>query len=484
MSSEILREVREFERASTAAVNAYVQPKMSRYLTALEQAIGERQLRVMQSDGGVASARLASRQPVRTILSGPAGGVNGALMMAKMAGMHRVLSFDMGGTSTDVSLCDGEPTITYEGRVGPHPVRLPMLDIHTVGAGGGSIAYLDLGGALRVGPRSAGAEPGPVCYARGGREPTVTDANLICGRMLADRFLGGRIRLDAAAAERALSGLATQAGLEALALAEGVLEVANVLMARALRVISVERGFDPREFALIAFGGAGGMHACALAEALEMRRILVPAHAGVLSALGMISADLTRRYVQMWLRPLDEVDHDALCGAFEALEARARDEMTDEGVANERLTLRRFVDLRYEGQSYELTLPLDDPRRASLHDSLRSRFGEAHEQRYGYRHEERPIELVALRLRAIGRVDKPQLAAAAASHAAMPERPHRIWLRGAWCDAVAVSRDALRVGGRLHGPALIADDHATTLLHPGWVALKDRFGSLLLNRKG
>ncbi len=364
LSSEICPEFREYERASTTAVNAYVGPLMERYLRKLSSS-SPYPISVMQSNGGVLDAGAAARLAVRTILSGPAGGVVGAYEMARRAGFRKVIGFDMGGTSTDVCLCDGRYEETTEAYIDGMPIRVPMLDIHTVGAGGGSIARIDEGGLLRVGPESAGADPGPACYGIGDR-PTVTDANVVLRRIR--RLLGGEMRLDR---DRARAALATLR-MPPLIAARGVIDVANANMERAIRAVSVERGYDPRDFALLAFGGAAGLHACAIAESLGMRTVLAPAHAGVLSALGLLMADRIEDYAR---GAIGHPDPEAI---FQELEIRA---------GNRPCT--RFADLRYAGQSYELTVPWNNALRE---------FERMHKRLYGYQLD-REVEVVTLRLR-------------------------------------------------------------------------------------
>ena len=408
VSCEVLPEYREFERWSTAAVNAYVTPLMASYLGRLEEGLADDNrrfpagmttkeapteadssaalrndnkvgnenkagndnkgwdgsversenksgLRIMQSNGGSISAGEAKRAAVQTILSGPAAGAVGAQAVAAASGFHRVITFDMGGTSTDVSLIDGVIGTTSDSVVGDVPVRLPVLDIHTVGAGGGSVAYVDSGGSLRVGPRSAGADPGPACYGKG-TELTVTDANLLLGRLDPGYFLGGRMSLDMERARGIAAALGAQLGLSERALAEGVVRIANANMERAIRVVSVERGHDPRDFALLAFGGAGGLHACALAESLEMGTVLIPQHSGVLSALGMLLADVTRDYSASVLRAA--VTEAELQAMLAPLRQRAREELEREGFIDCDILLEASVDMRYKGQAYELAVPL------------------------------------------------------------------------------------------------------------------------------
>ena len=391
LSHKILPEYREYERASTTVVNAYVSPLMDRYLRRLDQQLAASRLRVFQSNGGSISTRAAGRSAIHTVLSGPAGGVLGAAAVARSAGFEKIISFDMGGTSTDVSLYDNGFTYTTESKIGDFPIRVPMLDIHSVGAGGGSITYLDSAGALRVGPRSAGARPGPVCYGEGD-EITVTDANLMLGRLDPEQFLGGRMPLDIERTLRHMTSFAEAVGASPETLAEAIIQVANSNMERAIRAISVERGYDPRDFALLSFGGAGPQHACELAARLEMKTVIVPQHAGVLSALGMLAADCVRDFSQSTLgRDVNEV--------FTELEARAAREFDAEGLSQ--VHFERQIDLRYEGQSFEITVPAAD----------RDRFHDAHRKRYGYDHPGLAFEAVTARIRAVAPLDKIDLAA-------------------------------------------------------------------------
>lgn len=389
LSHKILPEYREYERASTTVVNAYVSPLMDRYLRRLDQQLTTSRLRVFQSNGGSISTRAAGHSAIHTVLSGPAGGVLGAAAVARSAGFKKIISFDMGGTSTDVSLYDNGFTYTTESKIGDFPIRVPMLDIHSVGAGGGSITYLDSAGALRVGPRSAGAHPGPVCYGEGD-EITVTDANLMLGRLDPEQFLGGRMSLDIERTRRHMTSFAESVGTSPDSLAKAIIQVANSNMERAIRAISVERGYDPRDFALLSFGGAGPQHACELAARLEMKTVIVPQHAGVLSALGMLSADCVRDFSQSTL------GHD-VNEVFTELEARASREFAAEGLPQ--VHFERQIDLRYEGQSFEITVPAAD----------RDRFHDAHRKRYGYDHSGLAVEAVTARIRAVAPRDKIDL---------------------------------------------------------------------------
>jgi N-methylhydantoinase A len=476
-SSEVLPEFREYERTSTTVANAYVGPLMRDYLERLQAGLRGR-LRVMLSSGGSASAGEAGRRAAHTVLSGPAGGVMGAFRLAQLAGFDRVITFDMGGTSTDVALCDREVPRTSESEIGGCPVRLPALDVHSVGAGGGSLAYRDIGGALAVGPQSAGAEPGPACYGRGDRA-AVTDANLLLRRISAANFLGGRMRLDEARAAAALAELALALGETPEAIARGVLRVANAHMEQAIRRISVERGHDPRGFTLVAFGGAGPLHAAALAEALGIPRVLVPRDPGVLSALGMLLSDVVREYTQTVMRPAEEAGR--LAEWFSPLYTRARSDLAAEGFAARRTRFEPALDLRYAGQSYELTLTL--PRLPVTPQRLAAEFHKLHLHRYQFSRDGAPIEIVNLRLRASGQVAAPEIRHAAASGPS-PQRA-RIGRYEAIFDrarpTALLDRALLRAGNRILGPALVVQLDATTLIPPGWRAEVDALENLILS---
>ena len=470
-SHEVLPEYREFERWSTTVVNAYVMPLIDRYLERLERQLGKSSLGIMQSNGGTISAAAARAQAVRTVLSGPAAGVVGARAVAREAGYRRVISFDMGGTSTDVSLVDDDIGMSTDARIGDFPVRLPMIDIHTVGAGGGSIAFVDSGGALRVGPRSAGASPGPVCYGAGD-ELTVTDANLLLGRLDPEFFLGGRMTLDVDRARRVASDLARRLKLGVAELAEGIVRVANANMERAIRVVSVERGHDPRHFALLAFGGAGGMHACEIARPLDIGTVIVPRHAGVLSALGMLVADVTRDYSASVLLPADRATVDNLTGRLAPLVQLARRELKAEGFAPSRQAIERLVDVRYVGQSYEITVPLTV---RYLQD-----FDREHARLYGYSNPRRAKEVVNVRVKAAGITDKPALPYARPRRARLPRSTVRAGRFDGKSHRVAFYRwNDLRPGSAGNGPAVIAGGEATIVIPPGWTFQIDGFGNAI-----
>lgn len=473
-SHEILPEYREYERWSTTVVNAYIAPIMERYLERLERPLVRSHLRIMQSNGGSISAGAARSQPVRTVLSGPAAGLIGAREVARQAGFRNVISFDMGGTSTDVSLIEGTPATTTDTVIGDFPVRLPMLDIHTVGAGGGSIAVVDSGGALRVGPQSAGATPGPACYGSG-RELTVTDANLLLGRLEPEYFLGGRMALDMQRARAAAAPLAGRLKLSVPRLAQGVVRVANANMERAIRVVSVQRGHDPREFALVAFGGAGGMHACEIAERLEMGTVLVPRYAGVLSALGMLLADVTKDFSASVLRPSPEVGSRELARRFDPLVAKAREALNREGFGANRQLIERIVDVRYAGQSYEISVPLS-------REYVRE-FHRRHQRTYGYSDPTRLTEIVNVRVNASGITPKPRLPRITVRpHRPKPNSIRRAWFGGRWLKTAFFRWPDLMPGAWASGPAIVTGDEATAVVPPGFRFSVDAFGNLIIRR--
>ncbi len=491
LSSRVLPEFREYERTSTVIVNSYVGQVMSRYLGELEESLGEG-LRIMQSSGGSITARLAAEQPVRTILSGPAGGVVGAFHVSEQAGYPDIITLDMGGTSTDVSLCPGRIKETGSSNVGGHPISVPMIEIHTVGAGGGSIARVDTGGALAVGPQSAGADPGPACYGRGD-QLTVSDANLLLGRLRPDHFLGGRLTLDLPRAQGLMSSLAESLGLGQQEAALGILRVVNANMERAIRAISLERGHDPRSFTLVPFGGAGPVHGCDLAQELGIPRVLIPARPGILSALGVAIADVVKDYSRtVMLRPdaLRQAQGglvESLEEEFHGMEGLARAEMVEEGLPAERMTARRFLDVRYVGQSFELTVdyPTSRASRSSegLARAISDSFYRAHLQRFGYADRGEPVEIVNLRLKLDLPVDKPELPPMQAGDAdASGARIANVSVvfRQGELETSLYQRDLLATGNRISGPALVVQLDTTTVIPPGWQGEVDSYGNLLL----
>jgi N-methylhydantoinase A len=474
LSSDVLPEFREYERCSTTVADAYLTPRLAGYLQGLASAVKPRGLPaplVMQSSGGVANIEMAAANAGRCVLSGPAGGVVGAAYVAGLSGYADLLTFDMGGTSTDVApVLGGQVTTTTESVVAGVPIKLPTVDVHSVSAGGGSIAWVDDGGALRVGPRSAGADPGPACYGRGGDAPTVTDANLFLGYLGDGAELGGEVRLNRHAAEVALSRLGERLGLDPHETALGVVRVADAEMIRALRVISIERGLDPRELTLVAFGGAGGIHACSLAEELGMTHVLVPRASGVLSAFGLAISDLRSDYVQSFLVSLDAADPAALEAAWRKLEARAREEL-----AEATLTLRRLADLRYRGQSFELSVAADDLA------GLAERFHAEHERRYGYQRQTETVEVVNVRLVATVPVKKPSLNEAPAVGEPRPGRREASF-DGRWQTVEVVERASLGAGSKVEGPVIVEFPESTCVVRPGWLGTVDEAGTLVLER--
>lgn len=473
-SGRLLPEYREYERFSTAVVNAYVAPLVRRYLGSLERQSGASRIRIMASGGGAFSVERAAGEPVHTILSGPAGGVVAALEAARRAGFTQVLSFDMGGTSTDVSLCPGRPINTREYEISGLAVAIPVLDIHTVGAGGGSIARLDPGGALKVGPESAGATPGPICYGRGGRDVTVTDAHVWLGRIPPRMFLGGQQTLDRPAIEPRLRRLASALGKSPEEAAAGVLEIANTRMEGALRLISVERGYDPADLVLVAFGGAAPLHAADLAKRLDVPHVLVPPDPGTLSARGILVADVRKDTSRSVLRRGEEARLDALESDFSELEERARAELAVEGFSGPAVAIDRRIDARYEGQSYEL----DVEATADWFDA----FHFAHRQRFGFRRDDVPVEAVTLRVTARAPVSQPVPTAVASATQPPPSQDSsRVYVAGTWLEVQVFQREQLRAGHRLAGPAVIAEYSATTWLPPLWNALVLEYGDLLLS---
>ena len=498
ISSQVIPEFREYERTSTVVMNSYVGPVMARYLSELENSLGS-ELRVMQSSGGSITARMAAEQPVRTVLSGPAGGVVGAFHTGVAAGYPDLITLDMGGTSTDVSLCPGRIKETTSATLGGYPISVPMIEIHTVGAGGGSIARIDTGGALVVGPESAGADPGPACYGKGDRI-TVTDANLVLGRLRPAQFLGGRLPLDKPRAEQVISGLAAQIGSGVQETALGIIRVVNANMERAIRTISLERGYDPRRFTLIPFGGAGPMHCCELAQELGIPRVLAPTHPGILSALGVAIANVVKDYSRTVMLRGGEIDRQRLEEEFHGMENRAREELRQEGLPVDRMTAHRFLDARYVGQSFELTIdyPAPSSRRSDLQRAIANRFYQAHMQRFGYADRMEAVEIVNLRLKLELEVEKPSPRMENApedtdlktgqssssksesdASAALIEEAEVVFQEGVLTTGL-YQRERLMPGNRIDGPALMLQLDTTIVVPPGWGGVVDPFGNLIL----
>ncbi|MBH16078.1 MAG: 5-oxoprolinase [Gemmatimonadetes bacterium] len=469
-SSRLLPEYREYERTSTTVTNAYIAPKMVDYLTRLEHESQATRVNLMGSNGGSLSVHRAAMEPVHTLLSGPAGGVVGALAWAKRGGHDHIISFDMGGTSTDVSLCPGNPTHTTEFEIGGQAVAVPVIDIHTVGSGGGSLARIDPGGLLKVGPQSAGADPGPICYGKGGQGVTVTDAHVWLGHLPQDGLLDGSTSLDRTAIEPHLQQIANSLNCGLEAAAHGILKIADSTMERALRVISVEKGHDPADFSLVAFGGAGGLHAASLTERLGASKAIVPPLPGLLSAYGILSADMTREASRTVLIPSDNTEAKTdIENNFLELEATITAELESEGIDKGTLSLKRWVEARYEGQSFELRVP---------GDSWESDFHTLHEERYGYQHPDRPV--LAVTLRSVVSSPGPQfeLEILEGSDTPPDNTFTTVFLDGQWREVQRFQREALSPGYKLSGPLVITEYSSTTWVPPKYTVNVDKWGSL------
>ncbi len=498
-SHEVLPEYREYARFSTTVANAYICPTLERHLsTLIASERFPKSFRLMLSNGGSVSAKNFAIAGIRTVLSGPAGGVLGAFEVAKTAGYNQIITFDMGGTSTDVSLCNNGISLTTESTISGLPIKVPLIDIHTVGAGGGSIATVDTGGALRVGPESAGATPGPICYGNNGEDITVTDANLFLGRIAATQFLGGAMSLETDRPRASIEKFATYLGIPPWEAADGILQVANATMERAIKVISVERGFDPRDFTLVSFGGAGGLHAAFMAENLGIRTVLIPPNGGLLSAYGMLFADVIKDYSQTVLWQLEtggnEELADVLDAGFAALLTRAENAMETEGFTPDQLKVNRSLDMRYAGQSYELNIryhqgigltnPSDTTGEAM--QMLVETFHTAHAQRFGYARTDAPAEVVNLRLTAIGEIAKPSIQPtpvtnADASEARVARTP--VIFENEAVPTDFYRREMLRPGNRVAGPAIVTEFSATTVIPPHFSAVVDAYRNLILTKK-
>ncbi|WP_113701953.1 hydantoinase/oxoprolinase family protein [Nonomuraea lactucae] len=484
LSHQVSREWREYERTSSAVLEAYTGPVVRRYLAEVERRFAERGLtvpvHVMQSSGGLVNAAYARRRPLRTLLSGPVGGTMGGVAAARLLGRRNVICVDMGGTSFDVSLVvDGRPDVSAEARIEGHPVLMPIVNLHTIGAGGGSLAYAEAG-ALRVGPESAGAVPGPACYGRGGTRPTVTDANVVLGRVDPAWFAGGLMDLDVDAAGVAVAALADEVGLDPLSLAEGVCAVANAKMAQAIRTLTVEHGVEPRDFALVAFGGAGAMHAAFIARELGVSEVVIPRFPGAFSAWGMLEADVRRDLTHPYFRQQDALDGADMAGRFAALAAEALDALAEQGVPADRRRVEHAVDMRYEGQDYTLTIPLraaGEPAGPGFLPEISARFAEAHTGRYGHATPEAAVEFVMLRSTGLGSFPRAAAGVPAAHGEAAPA------VRDVIFDGAAHATPVLRraaLDGELTGPAIVVEETATTVIPPGCLAVVDDNGFLIV----
>ncbi|HVY14241.1 MAG TPA: hydantoinase/oxoprolinase family protein [Rhodopila sp.] len=485
-SEEVSPQFREVERFNTTVLNAYIGPLMARYLDALREGLAgkgyRRDVFIMTSNGGVATAEQAKRLPVGTVLSGPAGGVAASVHLGKLRGIPNLITCDMGGTSTDVCLIEGlRIPVTNEQRIGAYANRTPQIEINAVGAGGGSIAWLDDGDILKVGPQSAGADPGPACYGRGGTEPTVTDANLVLKRLAGGGKLAGKIDMDPALAEQAVARLGARVGLDARAMADGIIRIAVANMVSAIKQISISNGYDPRDFVLLPYGGAGPMHAAAIADELEMARILVPVGPGNFAAFGSLISDLRRDHARTRTGILTDGGYPAVDALFQEIEAKAGQDLLDEGVAPDRIVLKRSAGMRYLGQSWELLVELPETI-ASIPD-MEAAFAEVHDRRFGHR-SGGAVEIVNYRVTALGVVDKPELppwtGGGDAAQALAGARG--VWFDGRSHDTPIYRRERLAAGVTLEGPAIIDESGSTTLLPPKWSLAVLDHGDLLLEK--
>lgn len=506
LSSEVAPEFREYLRASTTVINAAVRPIVSRYLTSIEsrlKAAGlSAELLVMQSNGGVLTFGAASEKPVFMVESGPAAGVIAASYLGNTLGSPNVLSFDMGGTTAKTGLVrKGTPTITKDYEVGVaaggtgtgvqgagYPIRTPVIDLVEIGAGGGSIAWVDSGGILRVGPQSAGADPGPVCYGRGGEEPTITDANLVLGRLDPEYFLGGKMKLDVEGATKAIeSKCAKPLGLDLLEVALGIVEIANTAMVNALRRISVQRGYDPREFMLVAFGGAGPVHANRLADQLEIPKTLIPMSPGITSATGLLVTDLKHDYSNTLIQPIDELDLSAIENTYVGMETQGRTALSNEGMEENSIRFIRQVDVRYIGQSYELGIVVEPGKFDGVRrDQILEEFHKEHERAYGFSAPGEPVEIVAIRLTAVGDIAKPTLreigkTSGGVDSARRTTRSVYFAESKGFVDCPVYDRYKLSSGDVLQGPAIIEEMDSTTIIHPEYKGDVDRYGNIFLS---
>ena len=488
LSHRVAREWREYERTSTTVINAYIAPIIERYLNSLESKVRvggfEERLHVMESNGGVMTSTAAKRNPIQTLFSGPVGGAIGTAAVGQLLGEDHLICIDMGGTSFDVGLVvEGVPDVTTETDLEGFPVLMPIVNIHSIGAGGGSIAWLEAGG-LRVGPQSAGSEPGPACYGRGGSEPTVTDANVVLGRVDPEYFAGGDYRLDVGKARQAVAQVADQLDLGVDQLAEGIIDIVNANMANAIRAITVGKGIDPRDFALVAFGGAGPMHAVALAQELQIPRIIVPNLPGTFSAWGMLQTDIRHDLVRTFYQRVSETKAAALQMEYRDMEQAGAVLLADEKVDLADMRFVRTADMRYVGQEYFVNIPLPAEIEAEVLAELPGRFHQAYLDRYGHSNPEEAIEFVNLRVSSIGTLPKGQVPVTEdeiRAKEAKPTRRDQAYFGGAWLDASVFMRENLLPGQTFTGPAIVLEPSCTTVMPSGCCARVDAFGNLEIN---
>jgi N-methylhydantoinase A len=501
ISSEILPEYREYERFSTTVLNAYLMPVMHRYLTTLEEGLRAKDpassvnigpdvpIMIMESSGGVMTAKAAREKPVYTVLSGPAGGVVASTFIGRLTGFQNLITIDMGGTSTDISLIlNGKPVLTSEGNIAGIPIRVPIIDINAIGAGGGSIAWIDEGGALKVGPQSAEAVPGPACYDQGGTQPTITDANVVFGRIDPDYFLGGEMRLNPERSKKVIEEkLCRPLKMDLLTAARGIIQVANANMVRGIRVVSVERGYDPRDFTLIPYGGAGPLHAVALAKELKIPKVLVPPIPGILSAMGMLISDIRHDFVLTRIIPVSKASPDVLEPVFQDLQQKALDMLGREGVEQKDATLLKYVDVRYVGQSFEIRIKFDGEVCTDERiQELVLNFHTEHEKRYGHKDLDAPIELVNFRVEGIGKREPIFLKEIPSGKFAPPPESlksiRKVYFEEitTFLDTKIFERERLLAGNVIEGPAIIEESNSTTLIHPGMAGKVDSYGAILV----
>lgn len=493
ISSDVLPEIKEYERMSTTTMNACVVPIVDKYLNELKKRLAQvsmrRTVHVMQSNGGIMSSSAAGQKSIGTILSGPAAGVLGGVALAKLAGFPNVITLDMGGTSFDICLShQGKLKLTHESELGGHALRVPMIDIHSIGAGGGSIAWLDTGGVLKTGPQSAGADPGPVCYGKGGLEPTVTDANLVLNRLNPDFFLGGEMKVDRDAAYKVIEKkLAKPLGLGVLEVAEGIIRVVNASMVRGMRFVSVEKGYDPREFTLVCFGGNGPLHAVELAEELGAPEVVIPFAPGVNCAYGLLMADLRQDYVKTHLKKLSEVRLSQLNAGYRTLENNARAAMRRDDVPISDLVINRAVDIRYDGQGYGLEVPVASRKITKTElRNIENRFHALHKKLYGFSRSGEPTEIVNLRIICSGIMPKPKLRKerlGSNSPNSAPKETRQVYLKGKYRKTPIYSRESLNPGAVVKGPAVIEQKDSTTLVFHGNSARVDAYRNIIISTR-
>ena len=493
LSYEVVPEFKEYERMSTTTINSFVAPVMGRYLTNLQESIAklgiDSDVHIMQSNGGTVTANTAVEKPVQTILSGPAAGVIGSVGLASQAGEPNTISVDMGGTSFDICLSyQGEVRRTQDSEIERLPIKVPMVDIHTLGAGGGSIAWIDPGGAMRVGPQSAGADPGPASYGRGGTQATVTDANLVLGRLSPDAFLGGEMSLHLDKAREAITNrLSDPLGLSLEEAAEGIIRVVNANMIKGIRVVSVAKGYDPREFTLVTFGGAGPVHASELAAELDMPRVLVPIAPGVTSALGLLMADLRHDLVRTVLQTSENLDAGRLSDLYATMDSEAYEQMAKEGIPKEEATLIRLADVRYLGQGFEIEVPVSSGSLGDKElDKVYDLFHDAHKRLYGYDQKGSQLEVVNIRVTALATLPQPGLEAAPLNGRTDPidasAGTRDAYFSGEWVSTALYDRSKLRPGDSVNGPAVVEQLDSTTVIWPAQTARVDEYGNLILER--